>query len=159
MKRNRTVDKKVLDAFAQEFTFCWACGWGGGSFTRRLPWRDWHIPKLDIAHIIGGSGRHHTRENITRICAGCHRLFHGDRIKVHGKYLPQLTLSNLLWLKLVFDPVHYCRGYLKDIRQRAVPRASIPKAWFQEEFLRNTGLAHYAYKCSLDRRVSHDRDG
>lgn len=130
MKRT-AKDKKILDAFASEFWFCWACGW-----SPNCPWRTWHVGKLDIAHIAGGAGRHHDRENLVRLCAGCHRLLHGDRINVDPwGYLPRLELAHILWLKEVFDPSWYDRDYLRTARaNRHLPRKKKLPYWQVREF-------------------------
>ena len=74
------------------------------------------LAKLENAHIRGGAGRTHDRRNILRLCNGCHRLAHGERIVVFGDPLPVLTTANLLWLKAAYDPDCYDWDYLHELR-------------------------------------------
>lgn len=125
MKRLTPSQRAMYEQFNRDFNFCWACGWHGS-------FRGWMLPKLDNAHLIGGSGRKADRRCIARLCMGCHRLNHGDRIVVNGHALPTLNLQNLLWLKAHFDPDHYDPEYLMSLRiKRAEPLIPEPLPdWF-----------------------------
>ena len=79
-------------------------------------WRDWHLPRLEIAHIVGGSGRVADRRAINRLCAGCHMLNHGHSVRLNGALLPVLTLEHMLWLKERNDPENYDLEFIKSLR-------------------------------------------
>lgn len=111
-KRLTTEQTLMFKQFMEEFTACWACGWRLELYLSR----DWMISRLENAHIIGGSGRKQDRRNIARLCSGCHRLSHGDIIRIAGEPLPKLTLGNILHLKQEFDPEFYSPDYLIDIK-------------------------------------------
>jgi hypothetical protein len=109
---NRLTDSELqmYEDFMLKFRVCWACRWNG------KPWRDWMVNTLQNAHIVGGAARRADRRCIARLCAGCHRLSHGDVIKVDGVRLPNLTLGNLLWLKRKHDPEYYDLDFLCELK-------------------------------------------
>lgn len=125
-KAPTSAERKMYAEFIDRFRFCWACGWSGG-------FRAWMVPRLENAHIVGGAGRRHDRRAIARLCAGCHRLSHGDRIVVDGIVLPTLSLQNLLWLKQAYDPEWYDVPYLQSLRIKRA-EALVPEElpeWFR----------------------------
>ncbi len=130
-KKPTNADRKMYQAFMLEFYRCMACGWN----PEAPLYREWMFGRLENAHIVGGPGRRHDRRAIVRLCAGCHRLSHGDRIVVRGLVLPTLSLENLLWLKREHDPENYDAEYLQSLRIRSgeklVP-APLPE-WFHKE--------------------------
>lgn len=87
--------------FAELFPFCFAC---------HAPWY------LDIAHIVGGSGRVDDRRDIVRLCRQCHMLNHGATILKSGVPLPKISLENMLALKLEHDPVFFDVPFLQSLR-------------------------------------------
>ena len=130
-KKLTNADRKMYQAFMVQFHCCMACGWNPA----RPIWRDWMIGRLENAHVVGGAGRRHDRRAIVRLCAGCHRLSHGDRILVRGIVLPVLSLENLLWLKQENDPANYDVEFLQSLRIRHAEKltpAPLPR-WFLEE--------------------------
>jgi hypothetical protein len=118
----------MYDQFALENIRCWNCN------------NDPQM-RLDIAHIIGGSGRTHDRRNILRLCRDCHRAQHGE--KWPGSP-PQLKLEHMLWLKRKHDIEFYDREYLKGLRiqRNFLPRARKPEGWD----LRIAGFQHRPWK-------------
>lgn len=118
-------ERQMYTEFMSDFPQCVACGWSGG-------YRDWMLPRLENAHIRGGHARTHDRRNILRLCNGCHRLAHGERIVVFGSALPELSTANMLWLKAAYDPGHYDWDYLHEIRPIPADEQSIkkPASWF-----------------------------
>lgn len=131
MSTNTAAEKRILDAFAGEFCFCWACGnHGFGSFSGL------DYPRhLAIAHIIGGAGRKpHDRRNLARLCTMCHDLSHGSTIRHNGRPLPQLKLRHVLWLKHKFDREHYDRRFLRSLRPKIMPPAQEPPRFFRQQF-------------------------
>ena len=97
------------------------------------------IGRLEMSHIVGGSGRRHDRRAIVRQCSGCHRLFHGDRVRIGGSLMPTLTKSNLLWAKQKFDPDYYDVEYLNSLSIARLAEPKEPAEWFMSE-LRANGL-------------------
>ena len=125
------LEKELLfDEFCEEFPFCWSCGWNPHYAIHR-----WHVPKLDIHHSLGGPNRIHDRRNLARLCAGCHRLAHGDRLRDSlGDRIPALSRSNIFWLKRerdrdFYDPMWYeLRGSI------IVPKLERPDPWFDKQY-------------------------
>lgn len=118
------TQKEMYERFMDEFPFCFSCGWSGGGTL-------WGFPKIDNAHIIGGAGRKHDRRDIIRLCHFCHRVSHGDTIKIDGKKAPQISLENMLWLKFKIDAEHYDREYLREIRMQYLPPAAKPNKFYE----------------------------
>lgn len=123
--------REMYEEFMAEWPCCMMCGWGDG---RRREFRYWMIPRLDNAHIIGGSGRRHDRRCIVRLCAGCHRLSHGDKIKVDGRALPNFGLGEMLWLKRERDVDYFDLEYLAGLKIGALPDIVEPHTWFIEQW-------------------------
>lgn len=137
----RRLTKEELDmyeAFNRDFNYCWACGIPHGK-------RDYAIDfprNLERAHIVGGCGRRVTeRCVISMLCHLCHRLNHGDIIRVQGEPLPKLELRHLLWLKGRMDG-RVDRKRLRELRGRELPIARKPPAWFVGQFQRWQGVNH-----------------
>ncbi len=131
MPRLTTAQSEMYGNFSLVFDFCWACGFQWGQY------RDWHYPRLENAHIVGGQGRRHDRRAIVRLCMGCHLLAHGDTVMdEYGDLFPQLSRANLVWLKSIYDPDHYDHDYLDGL---AIGRIEDPEplpGWFDLEFQR-----------------------
>jgi hypothetical protein len=125
-------DRQMFAVFMDRHTHCWACGWQPG-LARPVSQDIWAAPqRLENHHIIGGSGRKHIRPNIARLCSLCHRLFHGDRIRVNGELLPELSMGNILYLKLVHDPRWYKRDELDDLTIGLLPTPEMLDDWFTD---------------------------
>ena len=119
MARKMTdLEREMFWRFMAENPRCWTCGWEG---TREGEWRDWMVNRLVNHHIIGGPSRIHDVRNLARVCDGCHRLIHGERIVVKRAVLPKLSLAHVLWVKAKRDPENYDRAFLKKIRGQALP--------------------------------------
>lgn len=142
MAKRATTDQKLMyGAFAEEFQICWICGYDGRSF------RAWGFPKLDIAHVVGGSGRRHDRRDVWRACEACHRISHGARVMIRGELAPMITLSHVLWVKKLFDPCYYDVPYLMSLRiKRCEPIApkKLPK-FYLDMFGKIRGSAHEVF--------------
>ena len=121
-------ERAMYADFAEAFPKCWACGWQSG-------FRDWCLPRLEIAHIVGGPGRRHDRRALSRLCEGCHRLAHGARIVLAGVTVPTLDIRNLVGLKLEFDPEHYDVPYLMSLRVKRAEQLEPQElpGWFLEQ--------------------------
>ena len=108
-KTPNSVERKMYAAFAESFQRCWACGWQAG-------YREWCLPRLENAHIVGGPGRRHDRRALVRLCEGCHRLAHGFRVVLGGTAVPTLGIRQMVWLKQEFDPEFLDVAYLMGLR-------------------------------------------
>ena len=102
-----------LEMFAEEFQFCWYCGWPGRPVNLCSAWR------LHIHHIFGGAYRKHLRTNLARLCNTCHDLAHDG----------QLTKEHVLWLKREHDPGGYDRAVFRKLLKRPVPCTKKPPEW------------------------------
>ena len=111
--------------------WCWACG----RSDRDRP-ADWGGPWLiERAHIVSQPRRRDTR-HIVLLCSRCHRLSHGDRFRVGGDYLPQLSQANLVELKRVRDATRYDRASMASCCVGSLPRAAKLPQWFRDEYNR-----------------------
>lgn len=133
MKRLKAAEKRILEAFATEHPFCWACGMGEGA--PRDPMIDY--PRHLVIHHICKHLRVHEWWNLCRLCCLCHDLAEGHRIvmvRPTGRrvILPALSLANILWLKRRYDPEHYRRQELAEHTRprRRLPRIAHPPTWF-----------------------------
>ncbi len=139
MKKNEDRDKakKMYQQFVDEFPYCMICLW-----SLRDRRRNWHFAKLDVAHIVGGSGRIADRRAIVMLCAGCHRLSHLDTIKIteggETIRIPNLRAENLVWAKSIHDPENYDLEYLKSLRYRSdAPDPEQPDEWHLKAACKN----------------------
>lgn len=134
-KRLTEKDRRMFGAFMDEHNHCWACGWEPGR-VRPISRDNWAAPfRLENHHIIGGSGRKHLRSNLARLCSLCHRLFHGDRIRIQPSVLlPLLHIENVLWLKKARDPNWYRPEELNDLSIGIVPLPEEPDDWFTDGY-------------------------
>ena len=132
-------ERAMFEAFMAEHSSCWACGWEPGR-VRPISRDNWAAPfKLENHHIVGGSGRKHLRDNLARLCSLCHRLHHGDRIRVDGSLLPQLTLANVLWLKARRDWTNFDVGVLDGLAIGVMPEEEKPDPWFVDGYKTRQG--------------------
>lgn len=139
MAKRATRDQQLMyGAFADEFQICWICGYEGRGF------RDWCLPRLDIAHIVGGPGRRHDRRDVWRACDGCHRISHGAHVRIREALAPMITLNHVLWVKKLFDPGYYDVPYLMSLRvKRCEPiEAEELPAMYQAMFRSKHGKTH-----------------
>lgn len=133
MRRLKAAEKRILEAFAAEHPFCWACGIGEGY--PRDPMIDY--PRHLVIHHVCKHLRVHERWNLCRLCSLCHDLAEGHRIVIvrptgRRVVLPSLSLANILWLKRRHDPEHYRRAELAEHTRprRRLPRIAQPPTWF-----------------------------
>lgn len=119
MSRLTPAERRMYAEFCQEFTQCWACVVRADR--RRDDDRQWWI--LDIAHIVGGSGRRADRRAIARLCRPHHDVFDGTR---HAG-IKSITLENVVWLKQEFDPANLDIDFLRSLRHKhALPIHPLP---------------------------------
>jgi hypothetical protein len=112
---------------------CWACGREGLASDRPAGWGGpWYIER---AHIVA-SPRMEDARLVALLCSICHRVKHGERLILNGQpwHLPPLTLANLLWLKLKFDPVNYDRAFLRRYSVKRLPIAIPPPMCYRAEY-------------------------
>lgn len=134
MKRLKESERDMYAEFTAKFPFCFACFWN--RFSER---RSWMLNELNRAHLVGGAGRVADVRAIVMLCAGCHRLSHGDQIRFPPghfppQWLPNLRLEHLLWLKNKLDPENYDRNFLCQLKMvRAIPTVRETPAWFNQQ--------------------------
>ena len=139
-RRLTDKDRQTFSLFMDQHGHCWGCGWQPRM--QRPVSRDiWAGPlKLENHHIVGGSGRKHLRQNLARMCSLCHRLFHGDRIRISPEVvLPNLDLSNILWLKRKRDKRWYNADMLTELAIGVMPKPIKPDKWFISEYKSRQG--------------------
>lgn len=137
-KRATTEQRRMYAEFVEDFPFCWVCGWSEG-------FREHGRSELHCAHIVGGSGRRHDRRDLWRACEVCHCVSHGETRKLAtGEILPAISLSNVVWLKKIFDCDHFDLEYLKCLRiKRAEPIVPEPLVeMYRRLFKKNVGVEH-----------------
>jgi len=131
-------ERNMFEVFIAQNYFCWSCGVDNvrRRSTEYTPGIDY--PRdLENHHIVGASGRVHIRQNLSRLCTMCHDLVEGDCIRSEsGDQMPRLTLENVLWLKMVFDPDWYDPSVIERLRHQAVDEPLRPPIWFETEFTR-----------------------
>lgn len=122
---NRQDNSTVRRQWANQHHHCFACGIPSA----RAPW-----PGAAVHHIVGGSNRSDEPTNLALLCARCHSLYHGDRIrKTNGTYWPRLTLGMVLTLKASLDPQEYDPARLAVLRGQALPeQEGIPEDFLEE---------------------------
>ena len=129
----------MLDNFASEFVFCWACGcpdrWTPETMTPPNGWR--FVSRIDyprhleIHHLVGGAARTpHDRRNLARLCKLCHDLAEGLTVRWVGRIIPNLRLDHRLWLKHRSDREFYNKRFLRTLRPKVMPPLRKPPAWF-----------------------------
>lgn len=129
-------ERTVLDSFASEFDFCWACGVSVGMWKHES---GGVVAKLDIHH-MAKLCRKNGRWNLARLCRMCHDLAEGKCVKarVHtgGELvrLPRLAAENVMWLKGMFDSKNYERGKLQEYTARLLHRSVRPAGYFEIQF-------------------------
>lgn len=128
-KRLSDQERVMFDLFVQENPCCWSCGWRMGK-QKVAP--DYAAPvKLENHHVVGGSGRKHLRENLARLCSICHRIFHGDRIRLdNGELIPEINLSHVLYMKRLHDPEWYDVEVLNNLAIGVMPDPEKPDTYF-----------------------------
>lgn len=98
--------------------WCWACG----RMSVDRP-RGWAGPWLiERAHIVN-KPRVEDRRVCVLLCTRCHQ-------RSHGLSGPKISLENMLWLKMKFDPVFYHRAFLGRYCVGNLPRAKKMPAYF-----------------------------
>lgn len=123
----------MFEEFCEEHDYCWSCGWDAHSGIHK-----WHVPRLETHHVLRGAERVQDRRNLARLCAGCHRLAHGDRIRnSRGNYFPVLKLANILWLKRKHDRDHFDPLWFDLHTALLIPHIERPDPWFDEEYRRH----------------------
>ena len=130
MARKLTANEVTLfELFMRDNRCCWSCGWFRGK-AKIAP--DYAAPvRLENHHIVGGSGRKHLRENLARLCSICHRVFHGDRIRLdNGELIPEISLANILFMKKFHDGEYYCVDVLNSLAIGIMPDCEKPDEFF-----------------------------
>jgi len=130
-------EQLILERFAWQFDFCWACGIDPTRQRRADP--EYPI-SLEIHH-IAKLGRKHERWNLCRLCKLCHDLAERHTIRLRsGLVLPKLEHEHVLWLKSHRDHANYKRAELQKVWRRGkVPRCKRLPKWFTEQFAINRG--------------------
>lgn len=124
---------KAYDRFLAEHPqpWCWACG---RTAEQVPPWwgAAWLIERSHVVH----KPRLEDPRVIVLLCSGDHRTSHGERFPQWT--LPRLTLENLLWLKLRFDPERFDPELLQRCSVPRVPEpVPLPDVFIQEYLLRH----------------------
>ena len=133
MARSMTDSERIMFVhFMAENQRCWCCGWQPNRGQDYIA-PDYAAPvRLENHHIVGGAGRKHIRENIARLCSICHRVFHGDRIRLEsGKLLPEITLAHVMWMKRESDRRYYNPEKLSELSIRRMPDPEPPSNVYQ----------------------------
>jgi len=124
-------------AFVQNSVYqcCWACG-------RTERWE--HKPNdwcgswwLQKAHVVNSPRVEDVRAVVIQ-CPLCHSMEHGHRYPEFA-HVPKLTIANLLWLKLKYDPTRYDRTFLQRYCLGKLPRAQQLPLWYDNEWLKHLG--------------------
>lgn len=114
------------------FDWCWACGRDESQRPDRWCAEWW----VDRAHIVN-KPRVEDPKLVVLLCRLCHSRYSGARISgCNGHQWPKLTVGNLLWLKLRFDPEHYDRAFLQHYSVARLPRAVAPPSVYRAEYAR-----------------------
>ncbi len=131
MVRKLTDEQRAMFAqFMREHPRCWSCGWCQGK-AKVAP--DYAGPvKLENHHIVGGSGRKHARWNLARLCSICHRVHHGDRIRLSsGELLPSINRGQVLFLKRAHDSTWFDVTKLDSIAIGVMPSIEPPNKFYR----------------------------
>lgn len=134
-KRATASEKAMYQQMVDEFTFCWFCAWP----ILHQPYFGFLPCSLENAHIVGGPGRRHDRRALVRMCTYCHRISHGDTIKLktegEGSMMviaPKIDQANMLAQKAIFDPDWFDVDYLNSISTRRLEDGVEPHEFYQQ---------------------------
>lgn len=125
----RGWDNFLIDT---DWPWCWWCGRG----LEHRP-SGWISPVwiVERAHIVNNP-RREDRRAVVLLCTGCHKISHGViptsqvAAVMDGDRITQPSLSNLLYLKKVFDLKYYDRKFLaKNCIGGRLPRAKVVPLW------------------------------
>ena len=125
----------VRFVYTHKYQCCWACG-----RTERFEHKPsfWFAPWwLQRCHIVSQPRAEDIRA-VTISCPLCHSIAHGHRY-AELSHVPKLTVANLLWLKLKYDPELYDRKFLAAHCLGRLPRAQQLPLWYDSEWLQNFG--------------------
>lgn len=133
MAKMTTQDREMFESFMADHRWCWMCGWEVGG-KRPVSSDVWAAPlRLENHHIVGGAGRKHVRQNIARLCSICHRVFHGDIIRIKKDFvLPDITLANILYAKRRLDKDWYDISVLNELATGVMPEPVRPDLHYGE---------------------------
>lgn len=107
--------------------WCQCCG---------VPSRQAAWPGIQTHHIIQGVGRSDEATNLLNLCAACHDVFHGARVKVGNVYLPRITRGMLLRVKRLVDPDDFNAARLAELYGRPLPDEEELPACYRVEYCR-----------------------
>ena len=124
-------ERNMFVLFMTENSCCWICGWQRGK-KNPVSKEIWSAPlSLENHHIVGGSGRKHVRQNIARLCSICHRVFHGDIIRITKEFvLPNITIANILYAKRSMDEKWYDVSVLNKLAIGIMPEPVRPDSYY-----------------------------
>jgi hypothetical protein len=124
---NKAERAALLD-WVQLHRCCGVCWWPESDGRRRL----------EVHHLVGGSGRKHDIRQYVRLCERCHGVLHSGKIYAAT---PDLTNAILLYTKQECDPDNYDPEFLASLRHKkhlGYEPEPIPDYYLQER-QRNTG--------------------
>lgn len=118
-------DESFYKEWALRHEWCQCCGLHGS--------RSW--PPISTHHIIK-SGRAHEACNLLRLCARCHSLAEGEKIRTDpndrtSPFLPQLTVAICLRLKLLREPDEYDAERLAVLYKKPLPDLEAVPRFFE----------------------------
>ena len=121
------------------YPWCWSCGRDDQQWPKK-----WHGPFcMDRAHLGHGSGvmrRDEDRPAINILCRRCHILHSPvEEIKLKGELWPTLSLENMIWIKMRYDPEWWDEEYIASVLRGYLPEPEEPPEPFTEEYVRLRG--------------------
>ncbi len=130
-KKHNSMESRRMSSSYDKFRVihqsCWACG-----STRKPDW--WHgiwLPN-ERAHIVNQPRVDDVRV-IVCLCSTCHKIQTNSTFPELGK-VPQLSLANLLFLKIANDPSNYDPAFIlrHSVRNVLPTPEPLPK-WYRDQ--------------------------
>ena len=116
------AEQKELLAWVEQHRCCAVCWWPESDGRRRL----------EVHHLIGGSGRKHDIRQYLRLCDRCHGVLHSGKI-FSGQ--PDLDKRIVLGVKQDCDPENYDPAFLASLKHKkhlGYDPAPLPDYYLQE---------------------------
>ena len=130
-RRKKNVDPEYRDFLAlTDWPCCWACGRTGERRHAPTWWNaKWVIHRAHIA----SKPRVEDSRLVSLLCPLCHGRFHGERYAAETD-VAVLTVANLLWLKMTFDPGRFDFEFLQRHSVQRLPEPDSLPAWYDRQW-------------------------